>query len=120
MYLYEDKTRRFIEDLPFDLTKSQKIAAWEIVKDLERSHPMNRLLNGDVGSGKTVVSAVALLNVALSGAQGAYMAPTEILATQVYERISALMRPFGISCALVTAHKYQVSVSSIQYQEKRR
>ncbi|MEK7619024.1 MAG: ATP-dependent DNA helicase RecG [Patescibacteria group bacterium] len=115
---YEDKTRRFIEDLPFDLTKSQKIAAWEIVKDLERSHPMNRLLNGDVGSGKTVVSAVALLNVALSGAQGAYMAPTEILATQVYERISALMRPFGISCALVTAHKYQVS--SIKYPVSRK
>jgi ATP-dependent DNA helicase RecG len=78
----EQALKTFVDSLPFQLTKAQKLAAWEIVQDLSKPVPMNRLLEGDVGSGKTVVSAVAAQAVSRAGKLTAYLAPTEILATQ--------------------------------------
>jgi ATP-dependent DNA helicase RecG len=74
--------KNFVGGLPFSLTGAQKKAIWEIVQDLEKPHPMNRLLEGDVGSGKTVVAAAATASVLKEGGRVVYLAPTEILATQ--------------------------------------
>ncbi len=94
--------RRCIAGLPFELTRDQKVAAWEIFKDLEKSYPMNRLMEGDVGSGKTVVALLAALGVVHSGAQAAFLAPTEVLAQQHYRTILGLVRERGVTVALLT------------------
>ncbi len=83
----ESRTRSFVQSLPWRLTPSQKKAAWAILRDLERPHPMNRLLQGDVGSGKTVVAALAMLTAAWNGYQSALLAPTELLAEQHYRTL---------------------------------
>lgn len=98
----EKHTKQFVSSLPFTLTGAQKKAGWEIIKDLEKEHPGNRLLEGDVGSGKTVVAALALLNVARSEHQAAYLAPTEVLAIQIYSKLCELLGPLDVSCALLT------------------
>ena len=103
---HEAEVKSFVQSLPYKLTDAQRKAAWQIIKDMEKPHPMNRLLEGDVGSGKTVVAAIALLNAALSGFQGALMAPTEILAKQHFETIYKILTPLGISTALLT-HNWQ-------------
>jgi ATP-dependent DNA helicase RecG len=74
--------KEVIGQLPFELTASQKRSLWEIIRDMAHDHPMNRLLQGDVGSGKTIVVAIAALSAAKDGHQTAFMAPTEILARQ--------------------------------------
>ena len=87
-----DKVNKFIGTIPFELTNDQKKATDEILKDLESNSRMNRLLQGDVGSGKTIVSFIALLANAYSGYQGALMAPTEILAIQHYNNIKEFFK----------------------------
>ncbi len=94
--------KQFVESLPFELTDAQRKAIWEIAQDISKSRPMNRLLEGDVGSGKTVVAAAAALLSAKSGFRAAFMAPTEILAHQHYETIKKLLAPFRISVSILT------------------
>lgn len=94
--------KRFVQALPFPLTNAQRRAAWQILQDFEQKHPMNRLLQGDVGSGKTVVAGLAARQAAQAGLQTAIMAPTEILASQHAETLSELLSPFGVNVALLT------------------
>lgn len=93
----------FINKLPFELTKDQKIATWEILKDLEKPYPMNRLMEGDVGSGKTVVALIASTEVAKAGYQTVFMAPTEVLAHQHFATIQTLASHTGIKVGLLTS-----------------
>lgn len=95
-------SERFLAGLPFRLTRAQERVVREIKADMEAPSPMHRLVQGDVGSGKTIVAAVALLKAVESGAQGALMAPTEILAEQHYLNLRRLLDPLGIGVALVT------------------
>ncbi|MBQ3296298.1 ATP-dependent DNA helicase RecG [Candidatus Saccharibacteria bacterium] len=96
------KIRDFVAKLPFKLTNAQRRAAWEIFQDMEKNTPMNRLLQGDVGSGKTMVAALAAYEAFLSGGQVAILAPTAILASQHYEGIGPLLGGFGVKTALLT------------------
>ncbi|KKR50130.1 MAG: ATP-dependent DNA helicase [Candidatus Levybacteria bacterium GW2011_GWC1_40_19] len=96
------KLSEFEKSLPFKLTDSQQKAISEILNDLGLERPMNRLLEGDVGSGKTVVSCVAMYIAYLNGFQSVFMAPTEILTLQHFKTISDLLSPFGLSVALRT------------------
>lgn len=89
-------TVRFLEQLPFPLTKAQKKVWQEIRDDLGSPHCMNRLIQGDVGSGKTILAVLALLMTAANGYQGALMAPTEVLAMQHYETIQDYVEKFGL------------------------
>lgn len=91
---------KFVRSLPFELTNSQKEAFGEILKDIKSPHPMQRLLQGDVGSGKTVVACMVLLAAIENHCQGAIMAPTEILATQHYKNFTKWLLPMGISVGL--------------------
>jgi ATP-dependent DNA helicase RecG len=93
---------RFINALPFSLTKAQERVVDEILTDLKSPFRMNRLLQGDVGSGKTVVCAIGLFAAVQAGFQGALMAPTEILAEQHAEQLSKLFQPFDVKVALLT------------------
>lgn len=92
----------FVKRLPFELTAAQRRAAWEILQNLEKITPMNRLLQGDVGSGKTVVAGLVACEVVHAGLQTAIMAPTEILASQHAETLSRLLQPLGVSVGLLT------------------
>lgn len=94
--------RRLLGNLGFELTGAQKRVVREVLEDLSRSAPMLRLVQGDVGSGKTVVAAFAAIRAAEHGAQTALMAPTEILAEQHYLQFSAWLEPLGISVVLLT------------------
>ena len=93
----------FLAALPFSLTAAQRRAVDEIARDLSLGRAMNRLCQGDVGSGKTMVAAAAIYMAAKNGLQCAFMAPTEILAEQHYRSLAPLFTPLGISCALLTA-----------------
>jgi ATP-dependent DNA helicase RecG len=97
-----EKILEFMEKLPFELTKAQKRSLKEILVDLKGKKPMNRLLEGDVGSGKTVVAAAAIYAAYLSGVQSALMAPTEILAHQHFQTLDQLLVPLGIKIKLLT------------------
>lgn len=94
--------KKFVKSLPFQLTASQKRAAWDILRDLGKSTPMNRMLQGDVGSGKTVVAGMGACQVAKSGLQTALMAPTEILASQHAETLNSFLGTLGIKVGLLT------------------
>src|SRR6185312_2024656 len=93
---------RYRELLPFELTPDQESAIAEIDRDLAREAPMQRLLQGDVGSGKTVVALYALLRAVEADRLGALMAPTETLAEQHFLTIEAICRELGVPCALLS------------------
>jgi ATP-dependent DNA helicase RecG len=97
-----DLSAAFLKALPFELTGAQERVLAEIRADLRASHPMQRLLQGDVGSGKTVVAALAAAQAIDSGFQAALMAPTEILADQHFRKIAAWMEPLGVRVAWLT------------------
>jgi ATP-dependent DNA helicase RecG len=108
----EKETKEFVDSLPFKLTEDQRQAAWTILQDLSAARPMARLLNGDVGSGKTLVAIIALLNVVLNNKQGALLAPTEILAEQHFNSLSKLLAGFPLQIALLT-NSYRLLNSQI-------
>ncbi len=94
--------KKFVSSLPFKLTDAQKKATWKILKDLKKPFPMNRLLEGDVGSGKTMVAIIAILNTIQKEYQVALMAPTEILAKQHFDKISNFLENYSLAIALLT------------------
>lgn len=98
----QEKILEFTASLPFELTKAQKRVLRQIFSDLERNRPMNRLLEGDVGSGKTVVAAAAIYIAYLNGVQSALMAPTEILANQHLKTLNQILTPLGVKISLLT------------------
>ena len=97
-----DKVRNFVQSLPYELTEAQKRVVNEISKDMKEPFRMNRLLQGDVGSGKTVVAAISLYATVTAGLQGALMAPTEILAEQHANTLAEWFEPFPVTIALLT------------------
>ncbi len=92
----------FIAGLKFSLTDGQKSAVQDIVNDMSSDHVMNRLIQGDVGCGKTVVAVIALLMNSLSGYQGALMVPTEVLARQHFEDVASMLKPYKLTVRLLT------------------
>ncbi|ANE47491.1 ATP-dependent DNA helicase [Paenibacillus swuensis] len=113
-----EELRAFIQSLPFELTEAQKKVIAEIIRDLRQPYCMNRLLQGDVGAGKTIVAAVALFAAVKSGYQGALMVPTEILAEQHSRSLQKLFEPFGVQVGLltgsVTAARRRDTLASLQ------
>lgn len=99
----ESVAKQFVAALPFQLTTAQRKAAWRILQDMQEVRPMHRLLQGDVGSGKTVVAALAMLQAIQHGFQTALLAPTEILAQQHAHTLTSLLGPFGQQVQLVTS-----------------
>lgn len=98
----KEKLDKVIKSLPYELTADQKLVLNEILEDLTSKRRMNRLLQGDVGSGKTIISIIAMVANYLSGYQSALMVPTEILATQHYETMKEILKNFNINIALLT------------------
>lgn len=105
---FAKKQKSFIKNLPFKLTSCQEKAIKEIISDLGRKAPMNRLLQGDVGSGKTIVAATAAYIVSLNGYQTVLLVPTEILAFQHYKTLKKLFRSYKIKVGLITGKKKTV------------
>lgn len=97
------KINKLIQSLPFELTASQNNAVMEISEDLKKSHPMNRLLEGDVGTGKTVVAVIAAYQALINKQKVVYMAPTEILAKQHFNTFYKLLDGFGVNIVLKTS-----------------
>ncbi len=108
-----EDTSKLLENLPYELTKSQKEAWNEIERDMNKKLPMNRLLQGDVGSGKTIISFLALLKAAANDRQGALMAPTEVLAQQHYDSIVELTNKYNLCIRPV------LLLGSMRVKEKR-
>src|SRR5690606_24220754 len=104
-------TNALVKSLPFPLTRAQRNAQAVISKDLAQPHPMRRLLQGDVGSGKTLVAALAALQAIGNGWQAALMAPTEILAEQHYLKLAHWLEPLGVRIAWLSG--------SLKAREKR-
>lgn len=113
----KDVLKEFGESLPFQLTDAQRRESWRIIKEMSTPKPMFRLLQGDVGSGKTVVATIALLNTAQAGYQSALMVPTEILAQQHFEELKKLLEPFDVSVELLTGTQKTTSYEKIKQGE---
>lgn len=103
----------FIAKLPFKLTNAQEKALTEIVADLKKDQPMNRLIQGEVGSGKTVLATIVAFSVFKNGLRSLFMAPTEILAFQHFETISKLLKPFGITVGIYTGSRKKDQTSDV-------
>lgn len=98
---YKEKLKTMIDSLAYELTDSQKSVIGDIIRDMEKDHPMQRLVQGDVGSGKTIVAFSAMYLTFLNGLQSAIMVPTEILAKQHYEAATKLFEPLGVTVRLL-------------------
>src|SRR3990167_5987961 len=113
-----DEIKELLSEIPFELTYSQKKSLWEILQDLKKPHPMSRLLQGDVGSGKTIVAVLSALVLAkgskpavaeaMAGKQSAFMAPTEVLAKQHYETFKKFFKKFDKGIGLITGSMAKV------------
>ncbi|MEK7168369.1 MAG: ATP-dependent DNA helicase RecG, partial [Patescibacteria group bacterium] len=108
-----EEIKETLKKLPFELTHSQKKSLWEIIQDLKKPHPMNRLLQGDVGSGKTIVAVLAALSVvrpfgSAQGKQVAFMAPTEVLAQQHYNTFKKIFFDFDKGAGIITSSTTRV------------
>lgn len=108
----EKLIKNFVSTLPFKLTDAQKKSSFQILKDLEKPRPMNRLLSGDVGSGKTIVAGIASLETINAGYQVAIMAPTEILALQHFDNFCKLFKEYNFTVALLTNSYRIINLSS--------
>lgn len=116
--------KTFVSSLPFKLTDSQRASMWEILQDMAKNSPMNRLLEGDVGSGKTVVAAMAALQTIHAGYQVAFMVPTEILAEQHFKELNRLLCPSGafrtswphVRIAALTSGSHKKNSAKILYE----
>jgi len=111
----KQKIKNFIERLPFKLTNGQKEAIYDIEQDLKKQNPMNRFLQGDVGSGKTVVAALAAYITYLNGYQTLIMAPTEILADQHYQTMLRLFKETSVKIAIQTGSKKNLKKDSSNF-----
>lgn len=111
----EQVIKKFVKSLPFQLTNAQRKAAWQILQDLGKSIPMNRLLEGDVGSGKTIVAIIAVLGVTEQNKQAVLMAPTEVLAEQHYKTFNEYLKNYRI--ALLTGSKSLINDKKINLKK---
>ncbi|OGF27748.1 ATP-dependent DNA helicase RecG [Candidatus Falkowbacteria bacterium RIFOXYB2_FULL_34_18] len=98
----EKETQEFVKNLPFQLTDDQKKASWQVLQDMEKEKSMSRLLQGDVGSGKTIVAVIAMLNTALNKKQSVLMVPTEILAGQHFNSVCKILKNFNLKIGLIS------------------
>ncbi len=116
----QDTIKDFVGSLPFSPTDAQRKASFQILKDMERETPMNRLLNGDVGAGKTLVATIAALSVVRSGAQVAILAPTEVLARQHFLSLLNLLKDENVEIGLLTgSYKFYGSCEELAQQTTR-
>ena len=116
--------QKLVSLLPFKLTDAQRKSAWQILKDMEKTYPMNRLLEGDVGSGKTVVAAIAIANAIKSGYQAAFMVPTEVLAKQHFSEVFKILKGFKMNIGLLTGkedkyYSHKLRSDSIEISRKK-
>lgn len=114
----EKETKNFVNSLPFAPTNAQKKCSWEILLDMQKPKPMSRMLEGDVGSGKTLVAAIAILNAALNGLQSVLMAPTEILASQHFQSMKKLYKEENVNIALFTRSDKLLNNNKKQYKKE--
>jgi len=110
--LNSSTVQQFISSIPFKLTDSQKKSTDEILEDMQKEVPMNRLLQGDVGSGKTVVAAIGAFAAFTNGYQTMIMAPTQILAEQHYKTLKKLLEPFKIRISLLTSDVKKIEIGT--------
>ncbi|MDO8435607.1 MAG: ATP-dependent DNA helicase RecG [bacterium] len=104
----EQGTKTFVTHLPFAITHAQRTASWEVLKDIQKTRPMNRLVNGEVGSGKTAVAAIAAFNAASAGVQTVVLAPTEILASQHAHTFMQFFSHDTVTIGLLTRTQHQI------------